>query len=116
MNNATRWMSHLSALALAAGCTLPAVAAQADKYPTKSVRMIVPFAPGGGTDITVRIIAQKMSETLGQQVIVDNRAGAAGQIAFDSLVNAVPDGHTLLMMAASHPINTVALPLSSTNA
>jgi tripartite-type tricarboxylate transporter receptor subunit TctC len=79
--------------------TVPALAAApaADAYPTKPVRMLVGFAPGGGTDNTARPIAQKMAELMGQQVIVDNRPGAAGNIATELVVNANPDGYTILM-------------------
>ena len=69
----------------------------ADAYPTKPIRMIVGFAPGGGTDLTARPVAQKMSELLGQQVIVENRPGAAGNIATEQVARAAPDGYTILM-------------------
>ena len=69
----------------------------ADVYPTKPIRMIVGFAPGGGTDLTARPVAQKMSELLGQQVIVENRPGAAGNIATEQVARAAPDGYTILM-------------------
>ena len=69
----------------------------ADPYPTKPIRMIVGFAPGGGTDLTARPVALKLSELLGQQVIVENRPGAAGNTATEQVARAAPDGYTILM-------------------
>ena len=66
-------------------------------YPTKPIRFVVNFAPGGGTDIVARAMGQKFTETLGQQVIVENRAGANGNIGTDFVAKAAPDGHTILM-------------------
>ena len=89
---------------VAAICAAPAVAA--DNYPNKPIRMLVGFAPGGGTDTTARPIAQKMSELMGQQVIVDNRPGAAGNIATEINARAPGDGYTILMATiASLAIN-----------
>jgi tripartite-type tricarboxylate transporter receptor subunit TctC len=83
----------LTALALATITN----AAFAAAYPDKPVRMIVGFAPGGGTDTTARAISAKLSDLLGQQVIIDNRAGAAGNIATELVAKAPPDGYTLLL-------------------
>jgi tripartite-type tricarboxylate transporter receptor subunit TctC len=74
-------------------------------YPTRPVRLIVPFAPGGGTDITARSIAQNLSERLGQQFVADNRPGANGTIGVDILTKSVPDGYTISMISSSHSVN-----------
>ena len=71
--------------------------ASAQNYPSKTVRLIVPFSPGGGTDFFARVVAMKLTQILGQQVIVDNRAGAGGIIGTDLVAKAAPDGYTLLM-------------------
>jgi len=73
------------------------VAPAAESYPTKPIRMLVGFAPGGGTDTTARAMSTKLSERFGQQVIVDNRPGAAGNIATEIVTRAQPDGYTILM-------------------
>jgi len=86
----------LAAAVLACFSTMVS-AAESGSYPTKPIRMIVGFAPGGGTDTTARAIAGKMSERLGQQVIIDNRPGAAGNIATEIAAHATPDGYTILM-------------------
>ena len=80
-------------------CTLYQMAA-AQPYPAKPVRMIVTFAPGGGADFVGRIIGQKLSEALGQAVVIDNRAGANGAIGNEAVAKAAPDGYTLLLGAA----------------
>ncbi|MFN7087688.1 MAG: Bug family tripartite tricarboxylate transporter substrate binding protein [Burkholderiales bacterium] len=71
------------------------------QYPVKPVRVIVPFAPGGGSDLTARQFSAKLSAALGQQFIVDNRGGAGGLIGIEATVKAVPDGYTIMMMSGS---------------
>jgi tripartite-type tricarboxylate transporter receptor subunit TctC len=84
-----------AALLLAAAAVGGPVASQ--PYPAKSIRMIIGFPPGGGTDIIGRIVAQRLSEVLGQQILPDNRGGAAGQIAAELAAKAPPDGYTVMM-------------------
>jgi Tripartite tricarboxylate transporter family receptor len=95
-------------LHLAAGAAaLPAVSrfAYAQAYPTRPVRIIVGFAAGGQNDINARLIGQWLSERLGQQFIIDNRPGASGNIAMESVVRSPPDGYTLVMVATSSAVN-----------
>src|SRR6266481_6248282 len=94
---------HLTAGAAA----LPAVSriARAQAYPSRPVRWIVPFGPAGATDITARIIGQWLSERLGQQFVIENRPGAATNIATEAVVHAPADGYTLLMLSSSHAFN-----------
>ena len=74
-------------------------------YPTRPIRFIVPFPPGGGNDIVGRIVAVKLSEGLGQQLVVDNRGGAGGTVGTDITAKAAPDGHTLLINNISLAVN-----------
>ncbi|MBI4205442.1 MAG: tripartite tricarboxylate transporter substrate binding protein [Betaproteobacteria bacterium] len=94
---------------LATLCVLfavPALAA-ADRYPERPIRMIVPFAPGGGTDITARILAEPMGQALGETIVVDNRPGAASIIGCEIAAKSTPDGHTLLLASTSLTVNSV---------
>ena len=89
-----KWLALPAAL-------LIACAAHAQTYPAKAVRVIVPFAPGGATDLVTRILAQKLTEAWGQQVVADNRAGAGGNIGGELAAKAPPDGYTLFMTSGS---------------
>jgi tripartite-type tricarboxylate transporter receptor subunit TctC len=84
---------------------LAAPAGAQSSYPARAIRLVVPSAPGGGTDITARIISPKMSEALGQQVVVENRPGAGTMIGGEVVARAVPDGYTLLMGISTLAIN-----------
>jgi len=95
---------------VAVPCAVHAAAPDPAKdYPTKPIRLVAPFVPGGGTDTTARTIAQKLSERWGQQVVVDNRTGAAGAIGVEITAQAIPDGYTICVISASHAV------LSATN-
>jgi tripartite-type tricarboxylate transporter receptor subunit TctC len=94
----------LHALALAASIVFFPLSAPA-QYPSKPVRLLAGFPPGGGVDITARIVAQKLGERWGKPVVVDNRAGAGGNIATEIAARSAPDGHTLIMAFSSHASN-----------
>jgi tripartite-type tricarboxylate transporter receptor subunit TctC len=94
-----RQFLHLAAGAAAVPAISPIVRAQT--YPTRPVRIIVGWAAGGGSDIAARLIGQSLSERLGQQFIIENRQGASGSIATESVVRAPPDGYTLLLADAN---------------
>src|ERR1700704_1434161 len=79
-----------------------ALAAAAQDYPSRPVRLLVGFPPGGNVDVVARIVAQKMSEGFGRTVVVETRAGAGGIIANDLATKATPDGYTLLMVSGAH--------------
>src|SRR5471032_2595493 len=98
----------LAAIALA----LPAisVAAESQPYPNRSVRMVMPFPPGGGTDIIGRIVAQGLAKAFGQPFVVDNRAGAGGTIGADIVAKAPRDGYTMLISPTSLAVNASLYP------
>jgi tripartite-type tricarboxylate transporter receptor subunit TctC len=80
--------------------------ASALDYPTRPVRWVVGFAPGGSNDIIARLIGQRLSERLGQQFLIENKPGAGGNIATESVINAKPDGYTVLLVNPANFINT----------
>jgi tripartite-type tricarboxylate transporter receptor subunit TctC len=87
--------------------------ASAQTYPSRPVRIVVPFPPGGTTDVVARIIGQRLTETMGQPFVIENRAGAAGMIGADVVAKAAPDGYTLLMHNITFPLASVAAALSN---
>src|SRR5262249_29440828 len=101
---------HRSAYALALVATVLAVSdagaqSPADKYPDRPIKIIVPFAPGGSTDILARVIGQKMTENWGQTVIIETRPGAATMIGTQAAAKAEPDGYTLIIVVSNHTTN-----------
>jgi tripartite-type tricarboxylate transporter receptor subunit TctC len=103
MNLPRRKFLHLAAGA--AALPFAPLVARAQVYPTRPVRLIVPLAPGGATDIVARLMGQWLSERLGQPFIIENRPGGGGNIGTDTVVKARPDGHTILMASTTNAIN-----------
>lgn len=107
--------SVVGALTLVTACTASTAfaqarpAADAGSYPERPVRVVVPYAPGGSSDAVARILSQKLTESLGQQFVIDNRPGAAGSLGREVVVRASPDGHTLLIGDSPHTINVHVL-------
>jgi tripartite-type tricarboxylate transporter receptor subunit TctC len=97
--NNVRFTLHLVAAATAATFAAPA-ATHAQGYPNKPIRMIVPFPPGGGVDFVGRVVGQKLAERIGQQIAIDNRAGANGIVGLQALMSAPPDGYTIAAVSA----------------
>jgi tripartite-type tricarboxylate transporter receptor subunit TctC len=95
-------------LFVAAMAAAPAVMAQ--DWPTRPVRIVVPFAPGGSADVFGRFLAQRLQETLGQTFVIDNRPGAGSVIGTDAVAKALPDGYTLLLMSNTHTVNESLIP------
>ena len=96
---------------LCAGLLLAGSAAQAaDNYPSKPVHILVPYAAGGAVDVLARTLSQALAKTWGQQPVVDNRPGAGGIVASQTLTQAAPDGYTLILVASGHPLNQFIYP------
>ena len=105
----TRRLAGLFALAIALGVAWPA-AANAQAYPTKPIHIVVPFPPGGAVDTVARVVGQKLSEQMGQPVIVENKPGASANIGAEAVARAAPDGYTLLMGANGLATNVTLFP------
>ena len=101
-----RFLAAAAASAFLATAPHAAQNGPAANYPHKPIRFIVPFAPGAGTDVTARTIAQKLSEKWGHQVVTDNRTGAGGAIGVDFAAKATPDGYTICLISASNSVNS----------
>ncbi|MEJ8847447.1 tripartite tricarboxylate transporter substrate binding protein [Variovorax rhizosphaerae] len=98
----------LAAMALGAG--LSAQAQSAGDYPNKAIRLVVPYPPGGGTDVIARIVQERFQALLGQPVVIENRGGAAGSIGTEAVAKSPPDGYTVLFTLSSHTINPAIYP------
>ena len=102
--------SSLMVLGAAVLCSWSAGASAAEAFPSRPVRMIIPAGAGGVTDILGRVVASRLTDSMGQQVIVDNRPGASGIVGSHIVAKAAPDGYTLLMVFPSHPVNPALYP------
>ena len=100
----------LRSIAVAAAFALGAIAANAADYPTRPITLVVPYAAGGGNDVIARIVAEKMSASLGQSIVIENRGGAGGTIATRQVAKSEPDGYTLLIATSSLAINPSLYP------
>src|SRR3989440_7047461 len=107
--NSLKTFRNVIALALAFA-TIAAAPAGAQTYPSKAIRLVSPFPPGGSVDVVGRLLAAKLSETLGQQMLVDNRSGASGVIGTEVVMNSPPDGYTLLINTIPFVTNQFLLP------
>jgi tripartite-type tricarboxylate transporter receptor subunit TctC len=106
--NAMKLPHRRKFLRLAAGAAVLPLAphvARAQAYPTRPVRWVVPYPPGGPTDITARLMGQWLSERIGQQFVIENRPGAGGNVGTEAVLRAAPDGYTLLLVSGAHAIN-----------
>jgi len=117
LNSLRRVPRKLSAAALVAtlftATALPAAAqAQAGNYPNRALRMVVPFAPGGGTDILGRVIGATLANAIGQQVVIENRAGAGGNLGTGMVATAAGDGYTIAIVSASYSVNAAVFKLN----
>jgi tripartite-type tricarboxylate transporter receptor subunit TctC len=100
----------ISGVAAAALLALPGTNAHAQSFPSKPVRILVPYAAGGAVDVLARTLGQSLSKTWGQQPVIENRPGAGGIIASQALMQSAPDGYTLILVASGHPLNQFFYP------
>ena len=108
----TRMVSQAAASCLAAvlAAAVPTAATAQAGYPDKPVRFVVPYPPGGGTDVIARIVQQKLGAALGQQVVIENKGGAGGSVGTEVVAKSAPDGYTVLFTLSSHTINPAIFP------
>ena len=107
--------SFSTLLVAAALSLMPSLSAAQDACPTKPIRFVVPYPPGGGTDVIARIVHNKMERALGHTIIIENRGGAGGSIGSEVVAKAAPDGYTVLFTLSSHTINPAILKKLSFN-
>ena len=100
-----RFLCRLAHIALVAPLLCAAVAAPAQTYPARPIKVVVPFGPGGVADLTMRTVGKRMSETLGQPVVIENKPGAGGVLATETVAKAAPDGYTLLLMSNGNAVS-----------
>lgn len=105
MTRSTSWMQALSLGLAALTAALLPLAASAQAWPSKPVTLVVPFAPGGSTDVTGRMLAAKLKNEIGQTVLVENKGGAGGNLGADFAARAQPDGHTIFLATSTHATN-----------
>ena len=110
MKNPNRCLLCLALAALTAGGTLPLLAQAQGAYPNKPVRFVVPYPPGGGTDVIARIVQGKLQEQLGQTIVIENRGGGGGSLGSDVVAKSPSDGYTVLFTLSSHTINPAIFP------
>ena len=103
-------ITRLLIMTLALGALAPAAPAQAQTYPSRPIRFIVPFPAGGVADVTARLMGQKLSEALGQQAVIENRAGASGTLGADAVAKAPPDGYTFLLSTGDFVTTPTLMP------
>jgi len=103
-------MTRLATILAALACALLAPFASAQDYPSKAVRIVVPFAAGGPADVYARVLAQRLQESLGQPFVIDNRPGGGSVLGTDIVAKSAPDGYTLLLMSNTHTVNESLMP------